>query len=480
MKTKSKPYLIIAAILSLTLLVSQIILFNRIWRLSMLPNIFFVVLAVISFLICTALILMMILKFRKIKSRQIIALFLTIVIIILSFAGCFTIKKLNKTVENITHSKSSSSIGVYVLYDDTAKTIKDAKNYKFGITKSIDSYITSEALKLIEKEINKEPLIENHKSISEMIYALYSHKVKAILLSETQFNHLSEVEALSDFSKRARLIGSYTIEEKSDDKSNTNINVKSDTFIIYISGSDTRSKVLAKSRSDVNILAVVNPKTKNILLINTPRDYFVPNPALGNELDKLTHCGLYGVQCSIDALSALYGKPVLGYVQINFAGFEKLIDTIGGITVNSDVAFKTMHGDYDIKKGENHLNGNQALCFVRERYALAGGDNDRGKNQMKVISAIVDKLSASTIINNYSELLKSAEGMFSTNISNEFISKLVKMQLSDMTKWEVKSYAVTGRGGMDKPASMYGSKAYVMYPNLDSVEEAKRLIEGLY
>ena len=250
--------------------------------------------------------------------------------------------------------------------------------------------------------------------------------------------------------------------------------VTTDPFIVYLSGSDARTSSLSTSRSDVNILVVVNPVDKQILLINTPRDYYVSNPAGNGAKDKLTHCGLKGPRNSVGALEELYACKVDYYAQINFSGFKTLIDAFGGVTIYSDFAFTTQDGYY-IRAGENNLNGAQALSYVRERSALSGGDNARGQNQMKLIAALVDKLSAGTIISNYSNILNSLEGMFVTDMSTSNISKLIRMQLGDMASWDVLSYSATGTGGTDYVWAA-GGYAYVTYPDSSSVAHATDLI----
>ena len=233
--------------------------------------------------------------------------------------------------------------------------------------------------------------------------------------------------------------------------------------------------MLADSGSDVNILAAVNPETKQILLVNTPRDYFVANPAGDGAMDKLSHCGLSGIENSVEAIAQLYGHEIDYYAKINFAGFETLINAIGGVTIHSDFAF-TVAKYYEIRQGENHLNGAEALAYVRERQAVAGGDNARGKHQMKIISAIIDQISAGKLLTNYTQILDSLDGMFAITIPPDDLAKLVKMQLSDMATWDVHSYAVTGSGGKGKPWAQNGLYAYVMYPHEETVEFAADLI----
>lgn len=253
-------------------------------------------------------------------------------------------------------------------------------------------------------------------------------------------------------------------------------------FIVYVGGSDTRtSKLTERYNSDVNILAVVNPTTKQVLMINTPRDYYVKTTKTkGNLLDKLTHCGSYGLQCSLDTLGNLYDQEINYYTMVNFNGFKKLVDAIGGVDVYCEKSFSAHTDDLYFKKGNLHLNGRQALAFVRERYAFGDGDYARGRHQMEVLSEIINTLASGTIITRYAQIIESVEGMFTLGFANEEISQLVKMQLSDRASWDIKSYTVTGTGTSKETYSMPGQKVYVTIPNYDTVEHAKSLMQKVF
>ena len=255
-------------------------------------------------------------------------------------------------------------------------------------------------------------------------------------------------------------------------------NPESDAFGIYLSGSDTRNGKLTKSRSDVNLIMILNPTGKQALLVNTPRDYYVSNPAGKGAKDKLAHCGLYGTDNSREALMQLYDIPITYAAQINFKGFETLIDALGGVTIHSDFAFTTTAGGYYIKAGDNHLNGAKALAFARERSKLAGGDITRGKNQMKLITALIKQVSPANLMANYREILDSLEGMFITDMPLSTITKLVTTQLTDLNDWEIFTYSVTGTGGTDYNYSL-GTNAYVMYPDANSVSHASALMQRM-
>lgn len=425
--------------------------------------------------------------------RQIIAVVLSAAMIAGNAGVTWVSSRVNQTLDVITEPADVNSvIAVYVLADDPAVSLEDMKEYTFAASEAFDALNTQKAFKILEEELGAEPAVVWRDTVFEAVDELYEQSVTALVLNEAYADILEDMEGYADFPERTRTLYEIPVTEqvyvresqpekeqtvKQDDPESSGIS--NTPFILYLSGSDTRSKLLKTSRSDVNILVAVNPVTKQILLVNTPRDYYVPNPAGNGALDKLTHCGVYGIQCSEDALSDLYGIPVDYYVQINFTGFETLIDAIGGVDVYFDTAFTTLHGKFEIQKGYNHLNGSQALGVARERYALAGGDNDRGKNQMKIITAMIKQMSAKTVITKYSDILDSLQGMFLTDMTAEEISELVRMQLSDWSEWTVNSCSVTGRGGRNITYSMPGQSLYVMYPDEDTVDHAASLINRI-
>ena len=260
--------------------------------------------------------------------------------------------------------------------------------------------------------------------------------------------------------------------------------ITKEPFVIYLSGVDNRGELTEKARSDVNILAVVNPATKRVALINTPRDYYVDLAGTSSK-DKLTHAGLYGVETSMATLGNLYGVNVEHYIRINFAGFISIIDAVGGVDVYSDQAFTSVGspGYYDpttFAEGWNHLDGKSALAFARERHAFASGDIQRGINQMKVIDAMVNKLKSPTVLMSFSKLMDAVSDCFVTSLSQEQISALVRMQLSDLANWDIQSYSVTGSSGKSSQCySAKGQSLYVMKPDESSVAQAKELIASV-
>jgi LCP family protein required for cell wall assembly len=246
-------------------------------------------------------------------------------------------------------------------------------------------------------------------------------------------------------------------------------------FIMYISGIDTYGDISTVSRSDVNILVVVNPVTHKILLVNTPRDYYVQLHGTTGIKDKLTHAGIYGVDMSESTLEDLYGVKIDYYMRVNFASLMNIVDVLGGVNVYSDYAFTA--GGYSYTTGYQQMDGKKALAFSRERHAFEDGDRQRGKDQQRVIEAIIRKLSSPETLVNYQKILTSVNGAFQTNASTDTITSLMQQQMNSLRAWQTESISVDGTGATAATYSMGDLPLYVMIPDEASVATAKLRIQ---
>ena len=448
-----------------------------IW-LNMLPNNYVVVLILAMVLLLEAILLF---TFVPIKNRirlwrRIVSCVLSGAIIIASLVVAKMGLDAYKLLDDVTGETSNiRNSYVLVLNESPVRSLMDTKELRYGAVGNYDVDHTQQLLAAVEQAIESTLNLSYYEQPASLVDALYSQQIDVIIMNEASVSLLVEQTGYEDFLSRVRIV--HTMAFEGEGQADNIAGIASSSFVMYISGSDTRNAKLNVSRSDVNILAVINPTTKQVLLINTPRDAYVPNSAGKGSYDKLTHCGLYGVDCTMEVLGNLYGVDVNHYARINFSGFEKLIDAIGGVTIYSDESFTSIHGMY-FAAGENVLDGKKTLEFSRERFHVTGGDNGRGKNQMKVLKEVIEKISSSkTLISNYADIIKSLEGMFVTSIEAEEIGNLVKMQLNDMSAWNVQSYSVSGTGGYGETYSAPGQELYITKLNDATVAYATQLIE---
>lgn len=426
-----------------------------------------------------------------------IFLVLSVLISIVMVLAGIGISQTKNTIEEITKvTEDTTEVSVYVYDADQAQTISDAAQYTFGILETLDSENTQKAISEMEDNLNASIETVAYPGVAELADAMIDNEVQAIILNESYLDMIAELSDLqteqtgsteteepqdfhdyAEFVKSLRKISGYSVATEEEPQADDTSFEDNGTFVMYISGIDTYGSTSKRSRSDVNILAVVNTNTKKILLVSTPRDYYVPLSISNGVKDKLTHAGIYGIQCSQDTLGMLYGIDIDYYFRLNFSGFEKIIDALGGITVNSDYTFDG-RGQHFVK-GDNYLNGEQALIFARERYAFATGDRQRGEDQMKVIKAVFDKATSSAVLANYTEMLASLQGTFETSMSYDTLAKIVRQQLDQGTGWDIETYSVNGTGQSSYTYSISNMKVYVMVPDQSTVENAKEKIQAV-
>lgn len=480
-----KKYLYIAIVVQLIL---AAILGGKLFSMDILPLLY-----KIAYIVIILLFNAVVFFAAKKRKTRLPMLILSILVSIVLVIGFWAVSKLDSTVEAITQEGTEVTetietettelaeepeieMQILVLADSEGKTVADIYDFAMGYLSEADAEAAQGAMDAIGKAVGGEPhfvAFEEEESLAE---ALYNGTVDAVILAEGKAAEIAGTVNYSDFSKKTKevlvsdLAGYLTVDAAYENNL--------DTFIVYFSGIDVWGGVDVKSRSDVNILAVVNTKTRHIQLVNTPRDYFVELPISAGAKDKLTHAGLYGVENSIGALENLYGVNVDYYVRMNFSGFEAIIDTLGGVDVYSECDF-TVEPIKHYTEGINHLTGLEALAFVRERKSFASGDNQRGRNQMAMLTAMVEKVCSTDILYNYSEVLDSIAANFQTNMTSEEIYELVRMELASTTEWTIDTYSVTGSGGKSATYSTPNSSSYVMIPNDADVAEAKAKMEAV-
>lgn len=468
------------------LLAASLALYIRLMATGMLSNLYLIILMMVL-IVLNAVSVIVQLPLRRNKAGKLI---MGIVSLLLSGAmlyGVVAVNSVQSALSKIVGKMTETEITeVRVMNDNPATSMGDTKGYTFGYIADADTKNTQNILDEISKSFGTIKSKE-YSSMTALADALYDDEVDAILINQGYVDLLTEKDGYTDFRDQTRVLYTYTTTHEVDPIV-PNTSITKEPFVVYCSGIDARvDDISAKSRSDVNILAVVNPTTKQILLVNTPRDYYLPL-ARNGELDKLTHAGLYGIDESMKVLGNLYGVQADYYVRVNFAGLVKIVDALGGVDIESDANFTCVpmetpdgNGDYTYQKysftkGINHVNGSQALAFARERKAFADGDNRRGQHQMTVIKAIVNKACSSAVLTKYQELLKAASDAFITNMPYADISSLVQMQLGDMADWNITTYAVSGEGSTEYCYAL-GDKAWVMIKDSSKVNTAKNMIQ---
>lgn len=477
-------------------------------KLNVLPTRYFVAVCILMAVIL--LVLFLLLRNFKGSFRCVLGVILTILFCAGLCYGGFVMKRASDTLDKVSTSTTVtvSEINVYVRADDAAQSVEDIAAYTLGIIDEQDRDITDKALTQLASQLGTTLKVATFTSPVTLVRGLLDGQVDAILMNSAFFSLVSSNESFATLNTDLRQLTTLkvevettVVEEVSDDGENTgdtqtskhskktsrksgnddkgNDNKGSDgsIFTVYITGVDQYGDISTVGRGDVNILAVVNSETHQVLLVSTPRDYYIPLANSNGNCDKLTHAAIYGVDNSMDTLAMLYDIDIDYYFRINFSGFEDVIDAIGGVTVDNDISFSTADGCY-FPAGEIELDGASGLSYVRERHAFPDGDFTRGRHQMMVIKAAAKKVLSPEILANFSDLMYAIEGNFEMSIPSDLLTSLVQTQLSDGGDWNIVQYSVGGYVDW-RTCWSYGDGLSVVTPDYDTVDIAMDLMQDV-
>lgn len=383
--------------------------------------------------------------------------------------GIFTIDELNKNTNVRT-----TDMGIVVLKDAPVNDLEDLRSVKILAPTKTDGLAVSSYLADIKKRADLNLETENVENYIAASDKLLSKEAKAMVLNKSWLPSILEVHP--DFSELTREIDTTVLSREVKDVTK-DVDTERTSFNIYISGIDTYGDISTVSRSDVNIIMTMNPSTRQMLLTSVPRDTYVSIQGGGEgHMDKLTHAGIYGVESSIETLEKFLDTDINYYVRVNFTSLISIVDEIGGVDVDNPVSFSTR--DYDFPAGTVHLDGKHALAFSRERYNLASGDFDRGRNQERVILAMFHKLTSPELLKNYNSILENVSSSIQTNMPTEAIMGVANSMLDNPGPWSTEMIDVKGRGNPALRSYLIPDRdIYLMEPYPDSVAEVKEKIK---
>lgn len=451
--------------------VITIIFYIAILKLNLLPGWVITIFTIAEIVFTLAMVIGLVKRHKTYKLTIISLIIILFVSGIYIYVTNYALATISFLGDVFKEAKETDEYYLIVRKDSSYAKIEDIKDKNVHFFQVVDD---------VKSEVTKKVRITlvNQENLLDLGNKLLDKNVDVILTSATQYSMLGD--EIKNFRESTKIL--YTIKHEVQtntkaEETGSKYSVKSGKFNVYISGIDTSGSISNVARSDANILMTINTDTHEALLTSIPRDYYVTLHSYGAK-DKLTHSGIYGINETVKTVEDLLDTDINYYVRVNFTTVIKLVDKLGGIDVYSDYSFTTSDKLYTFKKGYNHMNGEEALRFSRERYAFAGGDNQRVKNQQHVIEAVMKKvLNSTTLLTKYTDILDSLKGSFQTNIAQDDISKLVKDQINNMSSWTIKSNSLRGTGASSSTYSMGSTKLYVMVPNSTSVTSAKEKID---
>ena len=487
-KKQNKVGKVFGIMFSILLVAATMYLLFNVIKLNVLPTKLLFLMTIVFVLLDLIFILLLCFATKGVVSK-IICIIFTVAISLGSCLGGYYLSKTGGLLSNITNvaKHSKNTVSVIVKQSSDMKNKNDLAGHSVGTLANINT----QGSKKILKELNKSGIQmekREYGSLTEMLESFYNGEVDSIVINESSRSQITDIDAYKDFDKNTRVVYQTSYKVENTDKANAVSNITTTPFNVLISGSDTRGGYDENGRSDVIMVATVNPKTGTILLTSVPRDFYVETACDAADgcqqgaLDKITHTGVHGTNTTKRTVEKLLGIEINYTFKVGFDTVTDIVDAVGGIDVNVEPGYECsnfLHAPgLSVHAGVNHLNGEQALGYARERYAYSEGDRQRTKNQQQVLMGIVDKITSPAIVTNYASIMDSMSNTFSTTMSNDEISSLIKYQLNSNPKWKMEQYMVNGTGDTLMCAEL-GDAAYVMVPDQSTVTTAKNKINAV-
>lgn len=483
MKEQSKFSKVLSILLSIVLVISSFYLLYQVIRLNVLPSKFLFPLT-IGVVVLDAIFILLLVYFSKNVVSKIVCIVLTLFICVASCMGGYYISKTQNVLSSITNvaKHAKNTVSVVVKESSSIKNKSQLNGVSVGSLQ-----LNEQGSKKVLKELSNEGIVLNqteYDSMTALLEAFYNGEVDSIIINESSRSQILDMEAYSNFDSNTRVVYQTSYKVKNNDSATSVSDITSKPFNVLISGSDTRGGFDENGRSDVIMIATVNPKTHTILLTSVPRDFYVTTACdagdgcMQGALDKITHTGIHGTNTTKRTVEQLLGIEINYTFKVGFDTVTKLVDTLGGVDVTVAPGY-AVHNEYiNVKEGVNHLYGEEALEYARERYAYAEGDRQRTKNQQQVLMGIVKEATKPSVITNYAAIMDTMANTFSTTMSNAEITDLIKYQLNNNPTWKMEQYMVDGTGDTLMCAEL-GDAASVMVPDQSTVKMAKDKINAV-
>lgn len=487
-KKQNKVGKVFGVIFSIVMIAATMYLLFNIIKLNVLPTKLLFLMTIVFVLLDLIFILLLCFATKGVVSK-IICIIFALAISLGSCLGGYYMSKTGGLLSSMTNvaKHSKNTISVVVKESSDMKKKSDLAGRSVGTLANIN---TTGSKKILKELTNSGISMEQKEfgSMTEMLESFYNGEVDSIVISESSRTQITDMEAYANFDNNTRVVYQTSYKVQNTDKAKAVSNITNTPFNVLISGSDTRGGFDENGRSDVIMVATVNPKTGTILLTSIPRDFYVTIACDAGDgcqqgaLDKITHTGIHGTNTTKRTVEQLLGIEINYTFKVGFDTVTDIVDAVDGIDVNVEPGYECnnfLHAPgLSVHAGVNHLNGEQALGYARERYAYSEGDRQRTKNQQQVLMGIVDKVTSPAIVTNYAQIMDSMANTFSTTMSNDEISSLIKYQLNSNPKWKMEQYMVNGTGDTLMCAEL-GDAAYVMVPDQSTVTTAKNKINAV-
>lgn len=428
-------------------------------------------------------------KFARKTAARVICWLVAVALACGFFVGADYLKKTDEVFDNVTNltDRIANTVSLVSLKKDNIDNVSDLNGKTVGTVPEADPEGIAKGLQELQSKASVS--VQDYPDVISCVQALYDGEVQAVLIPDNTRQIIHETEGFFEFQTDSNVLQQtvwYTDRTKSAANDPDSVaDITRDPFTVLISGNDSYGSLNENSRSDVNMLLTIDPRTQVVLITSIPRDSYLTMSCKKDETacssvdDKLTHTGLYGVGTTESTIEDYLGIEINYTVRVNFSSLVNLVDAMGGIDVEIPEGLEVdtfyANGTEGVKAGWNHLEGERALAFARERHAYQDGDNQRIRNQQQVMRALIDKIISPELLFRYPALMDAVSVAFETNMPADQIKSFLRYELLRRPNWQIISYAIAGEPDTQLSGTI-GSYVAVTIPRLEMTEAARTLI----
>lgn len=428
-------------------------------------------------------------KFARKTAARVICWLVAVALACGFFVGADYLKKTDEVFDNVTNltDRIANTVSLVSLKKDNIDNVSDLNGKIVGTVPQADPEGIAKGLQELQSKASVS--VQDYPDVISCVQALYDGEVQAVLIPDNTRQIIHETEGFFEFQTDSNVLQQtvwYTDRTKSAANDPDSVaDITRDPFTVLISGNDSYGSLNENSRSDVNMLLTIDPRTQVVLITSIPRDSYLTMSCKKDETacssvdDKLTHTGLYGVGTTESTIEDYLGIEINYTVRVNFSSLVNLVDAMGGIDVEIPEGLEVdtfyANGTEGVKAGWNHLEGERALAFARERHAYQDGDNQRIRNQQQVMRALIDKIISPELLFRYPALMDAVSVAFETNMPADQIKSFLRYELLRRPNWQIISYAIAGEPDTQLSGTI-GSYVAVTIPRPEMTDAARTLI----
>lgn len=363
--------------------------------------------------------------------------------------GLYALARINSSMDDLTATTYTVNVSAALVIYDAGSTVVSSVSDLEGLT--VGYAEGTDTAEIGQEYLDNKSVSVNYQSYTgytELFAALVNEDIAAAILPVSYEGLIDTDETLYSYYDSTSILASFDSDVTATSEAGADKDLTSEPFTVLVSGEN-------EGLADTIMIVAVNPISMDVTMISIPRDSYVPISCYNGSSSKINASHAVSESCLVQTVEDLTGITIDYTAEFTFSSVIEIVDAVGGVDVYNNVPFygqswntetdslEVVAIPYDESGGLVHMNGQEALGFVRERHAFLDGDFARERHQQEVIQAVISKVMATKNPNTYLDLLEAAGDNLKTNISSDQMLSFINYAMTKATRY-YDSSSITG------------------------------------